>query len=193
MKLTKLSLMALLMSSPAAFADEVPTPEPTPEPEPVCETVGPLEDQLFVRGGFNFWSEDLPLCFDAESGSYKAELEVLGFETTHFKLATADWSSFICSIDSKYPSTDVDVLFSEEAAQPLALGEASVMDCYNEAERLESEDLELVFTGMKFAFEVGETYTFEVKQNEELLWEITVSQVEEEPEIEVPPLPEPEL
>ena len=139
-----------LFSSNLFAAEELPPVEEAPA-FTCTEIDGVVNDPVFVRGAFNLWSEDNPLC-DRGDGVYFGSVTMdEAIEQTHFKIASSDWVSLMCSIDSKFPSEDLDELFSEEAAAPIFFGETSAVTCYNEAEQKEA-GLPLIFTGMKAAF-----------------------------------------
>ena len=140
------------------FEDEV-----IAEPEQPVELCAPVDgvvvEPIFVRGAFNLWSQDHPLC-DRGDGVYQGEVTMdAEIVETHFKLAVSDWVGLMCSIDSQYPSEDLDELFSEVAAAPLAFAVPTPVTCYNEDERKEAE-LPLIFTSMKAQFVPLGVYQF---------------------------------
>ena len=131
-----------------------------------CEP-SPLGEELFLRGGFNGWGETHELCYQGEN-QYEVVLEVSTLESKHFKIATSDWLTLSCTIDSGYPSEDIEVLLSEEAAMPIKLGEQMALTCYNEDDRV-AQGLSPIFNGLKYDFQLDASYAFKLNLDPETL------------------------
>jgi len=120
-----------------------------------CENTGELSP-LYIRGGFNAWDLVDELCYQGDS-IYKTTIRFDLLAPRHFKLASEDWVSLTCTVDSKYPSEDIDELLSEEAAYSLPFGQTEKIVCFSE-EDYKDQGQEVIFTGLKADFELDKTY-----------------------------------